>query len=202
VVLALIVGAGGCAATPQVAAPPPPTRDEGIVLLPGPDGRVGALTVTHAGQALTLDQPYASAGVTQQGRLDAGRATAAEVQQRFGPALAALPARPVTFRLNFLGDSDELTADSKLEIPKIFAEIASRADAEVVVVGHTDRQGRLEYNDALSLRRAERVRGDLAQRGIPRDTIVVAGRGEREPLVPTEDEVAEPRNRRVEITVR
>jgi flagellar motor protein MotB len=30
----------------------------------------------------------------------------------------------------------------------------------------------------------------------------VAGRGEREPIVPTEDEVAEPRNRRVEITVR
>jgi len=30
----------------------------------------------------------------------------------------------------------------------------------------------------------------------------VAGRGEREPLVTTEDEVAEPRNRRVEITVR
>jgi len=28
------------------------------------------------------------------------------------------------------------------------------------------------------------------------------GRGEREPLVPTEDEVSEPRNRRVEITVR
>jgi outer membrane protein OmpA-like peptidoglycan-associated protein len=70
------------------------------------------------------------------------------------------------------------------------------------VVGHTDRVGSLTYNDALSLRRAERVRTGFVQMGIPREQISVAGRGEREPIVPTEDEVAEPRNRRVEITVR
>jgi len=38
--------------------------------------------------------------------------------------------------------------------------------------------------------------------GVAADRISVAGRGEREPLVPTADEVAEPRNRRVEINVR
>jgi hypothetical protein len=43
-----------------------------------------------------------------------------------------------------------------------------------------------------------RIRPD----GHPREQVSVAGRGEREPIVPTEDEVAEPRNRRVEITVR
>ena len=48
----------------------------------------------------------------------------------------------------------------------------------------------------------ERVRAGLVQMGIPREQISVAGRGEREPLVATEDEVAEARNRRVEITVR
>jgi OmpA-OmpF porin, OOP family len=32
--------------------------------------------------------------------------------------------------------------------------------------------------------------------------IVAVGRGKREPLVPTADGVAEPRNRRVEIVVR
>jgi outer membrane protein OmpA-like peptidoglycan-associated protein len=38
--------------------------------------------------------------------------------------------------------------------------------------------------------------------GIRLEQVSVAGRGEREPLVTTEDEIAEPRNRRVEITVR
>jgi outer membrane protein OmpA-like peptidoglycan-associated protein len=199
--LALAVVAAGCAAAP-VALPPVATRDEQIVLLPGADGKAGALVVTHEGREVTLDQPYATAAVKQPGQLDVGRATAEEVQARFGSVLAALPARPVTFRLYFLENSDELTADSKLEIPKLFTEIAGRPDPEVVVVGHTDRQGALEYNDALSLRRAERVRNDLIGRGIAADKVRTAGRGEREPLIPTEDNVAEPRNRRVEITVR
>jgi len=38
--------------------------------------------------------------------------------------------------------------------------------------------------------------------GVPAERIVIAGRGEREPIVPTADNVDEPRNRRVEINVR
>ncbi|HSE92215.1 MAG TPA: OmpA family protein, partial [Methylomirabilota bacterium] len=74
--------------------------------------------------------------------------------------------------------------------------------AEVVVVGHTDRVGSVQQNDALSLQRAERIRGELLQLGLPAHQVGVAGRGEREPLVQTEDEVPEPRNRRVELTIR
>jgi outer membrane protein OmpA-like peptidoglycan-associated protein len=70
------------------------------------------------------------------------------------------------------------------------------------VIGHTDRVGPVEYNDALSLRRAERVRRNFVERGIPTSAINVAGRGEREPILSTADEVSEPRNRRVEINVR
>jgi outer membrane protein OmpA-like peptidoglycan-associated protein len=199
-----LLAAAGCARTVQVApAPPaPPVRDETIVLLPGPDGKVGSLTVTHEGQQQVLDVPYATARVQQPGTLEGGRLTADQVQQRFQPALSAQPPRPVTFVLYFLDDSDEFTPLSKREIPKISAEIAGHPAPEVVVIGHTDRVGSLTYNDALSLRRAERVRTGFVQMGIPREQISVAGRGEREPVVPTEDEVAEPRNRRVEITVR
>jgi len=70
------------------------------------------------------------------------------------------------------------------------------------VAGHTDAVGTDQYNDALSLRRAERVSALLVARGIPSDRITAVGRGKRELLVPTPDGVAEPRNRRVEITVR
>jgi outer membrane protein OmpA-like peptidoglycan-associated protein len=202
VALALLATTAGCARTVQVVAPPP-IRDEMVVLLPGPDGKTGALTVVHEGQQQTLDAPYAAARLQQQGKLeDGGRLTADQVQQGFGRALGAQPPRPVKFVLYFLDNSDEFTPASTLEIPKIFAEIAGHPSPEIVVVGHTDRVGAVPYNDALSLRRAERVRGGLVQRGIPADQITVAGRGEREPLVTTDDEVAEPRNRRVDITVR
>ncbi len=203
-VVAVVVTAAGCAAAPTVReAPAAAPRDEMVVLLPGPDGKVGALSVTHEGHQQTLDAPYATARVQRQGQLeDGGRMAAEQVQQTFARALDAQPARPVRFILYFLGDSDEFTAESKPEIPKVLKEIAGHPSPEIIVVGHTDRVGSLTYNDALSLRRAERVRVQLEKIGIPSEQIRVAGRGEREPLVPTEDEVAEPRNRRVEITVR
>ncbi|MGH8751809.1 MAG: OmpA family protein, partial [Burkholderiales bacterium] len=87
-------------------------------------------------------------------------------------------------------------------VPEVFAEIARRPAPEVVVIGHTDAVGTLEYNDTLSLQRAKKVRDDLVKLGIPTEHIRVAGRGKRELLVPTRDEVSEPRNRRVEISVR
>ena len=73
---------------------------------------------------------------------------------------------------------------------------------EIVVVGHTDRQGAADANDALSLRRANAIRDLLVEMGFRGDLVAPVGRGEREPLVATEDDVPEPRNRRAEIIVR
>jgi outer membrane protein OmpA-like peptidoglycan-associated protein len=70
------------------------------------------------------------------------------------------------------------------------------------VTGHTDREGSDEDNDVLSQRRAEEVLGILAGEGIPRELMTAVGRGERQPKVVTPDGVAEPANRRVEVTVR
>ena len=73
---------------------------------------------------------------------------------------------------------------------------------DIMVIGHTDTVGGLEYNDRLSRARAERLRDLLAELGIPAARIEAAGRGKRELLVPTEENVSEARNRRVEINVR
>ena len=52
------------------------------------------------------------------------------------------------------------------------------------------------------LARAKAVRDQLVEQGFDPARIELAGRGEREPLVPTADEVPEPKNRRVEVPVR
>jgi outer membrane protein OmpA-like peptidoglycan-associated protein len=140
--------------------------------------------------------------VTRPGSASGEKSSESEVKAVFGPALAAQPARPVSFYLYFLADTDEFTPESKQVVTQIFAEIARRPAPEIVIIGHTDRVGPVPYNDALSLRRAERVREELLKLGIPRVRISVAGRGERELEVSTADEVSEPRNRRVEINVR
>jgi outer membrane protein OmpA-like peptidoglycan-associated protein len=158
--------------------------------------------VTRNGEERVLDQPYAAARVGSDGRLEATTLTPDEARAAFGAALAALPPRAVSFTLYFREGTDEFAPESAGQVGEVLAEIARRPAPEVVVTGHTDRVGSVAFNDALSLQRAERVRQALVQQGVAADRIQVVGRGEREPLVPTADEVAEPRNRRVEIRVR
>ena len=197
--------AAGCASPPppREAAPPvKPAPEDLFVLLPGQDGQMGAVSVTHGSEQRILDAPYATARIGVDGRLETGVATEAEVRRVWGEALAAQPPRPVSFLLYFLEGRDELTPESLRVIQQVFAEIGRRPAPQVAVIGHTDRVGTVPFNDALSLRRAQKIRDDMVKLGVPADQIQVAGRGEREPLVATEDEVAEPRNRRVEISVR
>jgi outer membrane protein OmpA-like peptidoglycan-associated protein len=181
---------------------PPPRAQERIVLLPDADGGAGAVTVITPGGETVLDQAYAAADVFAHGAVARVAESAASVQERFGAALEARPPAPVSFTVYFVFDTDELTGSSRAQFDRIKAELARRPAPEIVVIGHTDRVGSLQYNDELSRKRAQTVRAALIAAGIDAGQIETAGRGEREPAVPTADEVAEERNRRVEIMVR
>jgi outer membrane protein OmpA-like peptidoglycan-associated protein len=192
-VAALLLAAllGACASKPQGT----------VVLLPDKDGRDTAVLVKQDGGELLLDKPYAAAQLSTGGPLKAS-SSAEQVQAQFGAALAARPLPPQQFTLYFVEGKDEFTDESKRAFDSVFAEIAKRPVPDVLVIGHTDKVGTDAFNDTLSRQRAEVVRRALVARGIAADSIVVVGRGKREPIVPTADGVAEARNRRVEILVR
>ncbi len=189
----------GCAEAPKA---PPPVGRELVAVVPDPAGRVGAVVVRSGGGEQVLDQPYAARRMRPDGSAAAATITPEEVRRDFAGTLDALPGRPTSFLLYFLEGKDELTPGSRGELDKVFAELRRRPAPDIVVIGHTDTVGNLAFNDKLSLARAERLRDMLVSLGIARERIETAGRGERELLVPTEDNVAEPRNRRVEISVR
>jgi OmpA-OmpF porin, OOP family len=192
-----------CAAPPAPPpAPPAPTRSDLVVLLPGHEGGVGAVVIQEGGREVVLNTAYAKAETGADGRLAAGQASPDDVRAIFAEALAAEPPRPVTFILYFIEATDQFTPESQALVDQVLLTIASRPAPELTVAGHTDAVGTDQYNDALSLRRAERVRTLLIARGITPGSITAVGRGKREPRVPTPAGVAEPRNRRVEITVR
>lgn len=172
-----------------------------VVLLPEKDGRSAAVTVRQGADEVILDQPYAAARQTTAGPR-AYTSSAQEVEAKFGAALAAQPARPTSFTLYFVEGKDEFTDASKQILADVFAELAKHPVPDIVIVGHTDSVGTDTFNDALALRRAETVRAMLIGRGLSPAGIAAVGRGKREPLVPTADGIAEPRNRRVEIVVR
>src|SRR5882672_5387705 len=179
----------------------PAPLEETVVVLPSPDGHTGTVVVQRGGERHVLNQPFAASRLAG-GQSEMVQLSNAEVRQSFAVTLEALPARPTTFLLYFVRGTDELTDESKQELKKILAELKRRPVPNIMVVGHTDTVGKLEANDLLSAQRAVRMKGFLTEIGIPARQIQTAGRGERELLVPTADNTDEPRNRRVEISVR
>jgi len=178
---------------------------ERVILLPAADsaggGRTGALSVKATRGELLLAEPYAQADVIG-GEPRLLKSSPEAVRAAYGALLAMQPPRPRRFVVNFELGGDKLTPDSEPVLEQLRLALAANAGADLVIVGHTDRVGSVESNDRLSLQRAQTVRERLIAAGAAPERISVAGRGEREPAVPTDDEVAEPRNRRVEIKLR
>jgi len=179
----------------------PDKAPEVFAVLPAPDGHVGTIVVKGPQSEQVLNGAYASV------RIEGGSQTfsvldAGQVRDMFGSTLDALPGVATSFTLYFVEGKDELTPESQAQLESVFAELKRRPLPDIVVIGHTDTVGSLDFNDKLSRARADRMRELLVERGLPGERIQAAGRGKRELLVPTEDNVSEPKNRRVEINVR
>ncbi|MGH8745477.1 MAG: OmpA family protein [Burkholderiales bacterium] len=182
--------------------PAHPLGEETVVVLPGENGKIGGVVVHRGLQEQVLDTAFASSHIGRDGVLAPQRLSPEQVQKEFGATISALPAKPATFVLYFITGSDELTDESKSNLDQVLTEIRKRPVPDVLLIGHTDTVGTTESNDVLSRQRADKVREILVNAGIKPDRIEVTGRGKRELLVPTADNVEEPRNRGVEINVR
>ncbi len=108
---------------------------------------------------------------------------------------------PRRYVILFDFDSDILTPAGQSAVNDALAAVAGAAAPEFSVTGHADRAGSEAYNQELSIRRATAVQEYLLRRGVPTESISIAGRGESTPAVPTADGIAEQANRRVELIV-
>jgi OOP family OmpA-OmpF porin len=166
------------------------------------DGHVGSVVVSKGEERQVLDSAYATARIKERGHVHKTSLKPEEVERMFGRASAALPRRSLSFTLHFELAGRTLTPESMAQLDQVLKEVATWEAAEVEVVGHTDRMGTPENNDALSLRRAEHVRRLLVDKGAKADAVRAIGMGEREPVTPTDDGVADAANRRVEVVIR
>jgi peptidoglycan-associated lipoprotein len=173
-----------------------------IVLLANEDGTPSSLIVGNAGGVSVLDQPGAAVAVARPTSAPAPLTISeADISKTWADAIAYQPLRPVTMQLYFVLDTTNLTPASRAELPTLLDLIRQRPAPEVVIIGHTDRSGDPQYNYELGLRRANAVRRQVEAIGVPDELITVGSHGGTNPLVPS-TRPYEPRNRRVEITVR
>lgn len=175
-----------------------------VVLLPDPgEGTVGRAVVSNpAGSVDLAGAREATTATPGQPPAIVTVLTEAEVTRLFGDVLSTLPPAPQQFVLHFRFESDDLTEESRALLPMVVEALKNRPFPDVAVIGHTDTTGSAASNFELGLRRANAVRALLIQAGIRPDLIEASSHGEADLLIKTADQVLEPRNRRVEITVR
>jgi outer membrane protein OmpA-like peptidoglycan-associated protein len=118
------------------------------------------------------------------------------------PTMAPAPQPTRTYLVFFDWDRADLTVRAR----QIIADAATNAGrvsyTRIEVSGHADRTGTAQYNQALSLRRAQNVAAELVHDGIRENMIQIHAYGDTKPLIPTAAGVREPQNRRVEIVIR
>jgi outer membrane protein OmpA-like peptidoglycan-associated protein len=106
------------------------------------------------------------------------------------------------YRVFFAFDSDTVTNKGEQTVDDVVAKLDSTNVERVILAGHTDTRGSVEYNKALAARRAESVKQSLVAAGVDASKIRTLAYGEQRPLVETGDEVIEKDNRRVVIYLR
>jgi OOP family OmpA-OmpF porin len=122
-----------------------------------------------------------------------------------GAQQAKTPPEPEQYVLYFDFASAKLSSVARPVVTDAAAAVkrtvAGGNFSHVKVIGYADTVGTTEGQDRLSIRRADAVRDELVRDGIEPSAIKTEGRGKLEPEVLTDDQVKNPRNRRVRIVI-
>lgn len=108
----------------------------------------------------------------------------------------------VTFAsgLLFDFDSDIIRGEARTNLNALASNLNKYKERDLLIVGHTDAVGGSDYNEDLSIRRAEAAARYLRNQGV-NENIQTRGRGEYEPIASNDTEDGRSQNRRVEIAI-
>jgi OOP family OmpA-OmpF porin len=122
------------------------------------------------------------------------------------PAPAAKPkpvAEKITFAADVLFDFDKATLkpEGRAKMDELASKVRDMNLEVVIAIGHTDSIGADEYNQRLSVRRAESVKAYMVSKGIDANRVYTEGKGEKQPVASNATKDGRQKNRRVEIEV-
>lgn len=174
-----------------------------VVLLEN-DAVHNAVEVTTKEGSVVIDQPYYYTTLVAPNKHPAvvQKADPDLIRQKYATVLNVLPEKAVSMLFYFEPGTAEITQDSKNQVEALITLIEAREPASVDIIGHSDRAGDAGKNYELALERAHAVEKFLLERNVKLEHSSVVSYGESDPIIPTEDGVSEPKNRRVEIIVR
>lgn len=98
-------------------------------------------------------------------------------------------------------DKAVLKPAGKTALDDLTSKLGSMNLEVIIAVGHTDSVGTDEYNQKLSVRRAESVKAYLESKGVEANRVYTEGKGEKQPVADNKTDAGRAKNRRVEIEV-
>jgi outer membrane protein OmpA-like peptidoglycan-associated protein len=199
-VLAMAVSAMVYQASQSVSRAEPKITDR-VILTPSPNGSVGRVVVTSTAATRELSKAYEGLQVMDTGKVTTQQESAASVSAKFAALMDARPKPASNYVLYFETGTVTLTPSSLQVLKDALADVQTRPVPEILVIGHSDTKGNPVDIQSLSLRRAQTVVDQLTT-STKAYAVEVVGRGATDLLVPTGPNVDEPKNRRVELSVR
>ena len=145
-----------------------------------------------ASQDEPKDEPNSNKTFDGCANIQCAPAISADVQTQVGNEL-------ISAEIPFMFDRSDLTSQATGKLDSFISAVRQRVSNIISIFGHTDSLGTDPYNDALSERRANRVRDYLLNSGIPGREISVKGMGEGSPIADNNTSSGRAKNRRVVI---
>jgi outer membrane protein OmpA-like peptidoglycan-associated protein len=98
-------------------------------------------------------------------------------------------------------NSDKIVEESNTYLNEILKAMQDITALSIQIVGHTSNEGNDEYNEALSLKRAQAVKNYLIKNGINAKRLSVIGKGSKNPITNNNTEEGKKLNRRIEVVI-
>ncbi|WP_326533589.1 outer membrane protein OmpA [Pseudorhodoferax sp.] len=123
------------------------------------------------------------------------------------PAPPPAPPKPIVEKVTYAADAffdvdkSVLKPEAQAKLNDLVSKMGAINLEVIIAVGHTDSDGSDEYNQRLSVRRAEAVKAYLVGKGIEANRVYTEGKGEKSPVADNKTREGKAKNRRTEIEV-
>lgn len=180
------------------------TKQTGVVAALAFSVALGGCHKKKAPEAPTPTPPASVPVVSQPDTAGTGARRVAEEAERARTAAVAASAETrnaIAEMIFFDYDRADVRPDMQDILNRKVAILRANPNLTLQIAGHADERGTVEYNLALSLRRANVVRDYITGFGIDASRLEVTGYGEEKPLDSSVTEEAYGKNRRAEFQI-